>query len=375
MRFGERQELNLQAESSAGALGQLEILRLHGSFYEIGYAHGSRAAGKVARTVAYYEEKIGKSWGKTWEEIRELAMDYYSVAVAHFPELMEEMQGIADGAGVDRKDILAVNAHYELGRRAKARTGGCSVLGVTPSAAGNGCTYLAENWDYGLDQQENMLFLEIREPDGLCIVMVTEAGIIGRMGFNSAGIGYCGNTLRNDFTDKKIPVHLMKRLILRQHSIDEAIRLVEYVGIGSSYNLMIGSAQGCVVDIEADACVQKKTVCREGWLWHTNHFLDEELRRNQEYVKYEPLDSLRRYEAVRMELAGVKQIGEEDIFRVLKNHAGYPDSICRHPNENEPQKERSATLASLVMNLDQRKMYVTTGCPCSGTYMLYQMAL
>jgi isopenicillin-N N-acyltransferase-like protein len=56
----------------------------------------------------------------------------------------------------------------------------------------------------------------------------------------------------------------------------------------------------------------------------------------------------------------------KDIFR---DHFNHPYSICRHPDAARPEMERSATLASMIMDLTAGEMHVTVGEPCSMEYV------
>ena len=60
-----------------------------------------------------------------------------------------------------------------------------------------------------------------------------------------------------------------------------------------------------------------------------------------------------------------------DVARsILRDHANAPDSICRHVDEVvDPEGKRIHSVFSLVMNLEERKLEVTNGPPCSGEYV------
>ena len=69
---------------------------------------------------------------------------------------------------------------------------------------------MAQNWDWMEEQSPNLLLLTIIQPDKPTIKMVTEAGIIGKIGLNSAGVGVCLNAIRIPGLDKnRIPCTLV----------------------------------------------------------------------------------------------------------------------------------------------------------------------
>jgi isopenicillin-N N-acyltransferase-like protein len=53
---------------------------------------------------------------------------------------------------------------------------------------------------------------------------------------------------------------------------------------------------------------------------------------------------------------------------MLSDHADRPGSICTHPDERQPRLDRSATVASVVMDLGERRMWLADGQPCRTPY-------
>jgi isopenicillin-N N-acyltransferase like protein len=77
-------------------------------------------------------------------------------------------------------------------------------------------------------------------------------------------------------------------------------------------------------------------------------------------------DSLYRIQRARDLLE--QKIGDitvEDIQQALRDHAGHPRSICRHP---DAEKDGSASIASIVIDLGAKLMHVASGPPCENAY-------
>src|SRR5205823_1980735 len=60
---------------------------------------------------------------------------------------------------------------------------------------------------------------------------------------------------------------------------------------------------------------------------HTNHCLDPDLAAGDEFKRFLP-DSEPRLARLHDLLAGAT--GEEDVVDALRDHSGYPRSVCRH---------------------------------------------
>jgi isopenicillin-N N-acyltransferase-like protein len=52
--------------------------------------------------------------------------------------------------------------------------------------------------------------------------------------------------------------------------------------------------------------------------------------------------------------------GLQDIMR---DKHGFPDSICFHPNPNDPPEERYMTVTAVVMDLQTHEIWLSDGPP------------
>lgn len=338
-----------------------------GDSYSIGFQHGLQAKQEVNGTINYYRWLYASVWKKSWEDITSVATRYLSYCKTYFPELVEEIKGIADGSGQDFDSIFAINCQYEISRRSHVMLDCCSVLGVLKPRMKDNKTYICENWDYPIEQLNNSIILKIEKED-LKLIMVTEAGIIGRMGTNNYGIGYVGNTLKTKHVGIKAPVHFLKRSILEQKNTEQIIALLKQHGVASSYNFFFGD--DChLYDYEGD--YNNYFLARENnnCLFHTNNFVHEELRKNPVYIEQETENSRIRYRTIATYLEGQKLLTLNDLKMILTDHKNKPRSICKHANEDLPYLERQATLSSIIINVTDHKMMIAHGNPCENKYI------
>jgi isopenicillin-N N-acyltransferase-like protein len=52
---------------------------------------------------------------------------------------------------------------------------------------------------------------------------------------------------------------------------------------------------------------------------------------------------------------------------ILRDHGSSPQSICLHPDPEEGD-EASAVVFSMVVDLEERRMWVAPGNPCENEY-------
>ena len=86
-------------------------VNIEGSPFEMGRSHGRQLHDRVRVTVAVMREAIG-------HDAYDAGWDAFQPTVAHcraaVPDLVAEMEGIAEGAGLPFKDIWLINAHLDL---------------------------------------------------------------------------------------------------------------------------------------------------------------------------------------------------------------------------------------------------------------------
>ena len=65
----------------------------------------------------------------------------------------------------------------------------------------------------------------------------------------------------------------------------------------------------------------------------------------------------------------------DDFRALLADHADYPNSVCAHPDPADHPREQGATIASVLMDLNTRQLWLAAGHPCQAPYELLDVAL
>jgi isopenicillin-N N-acyltransferase-like protein len=127
-----------------------------------------------------------------------------------------------------------------------------------------------------------------------------------------------------------------------------------------------------VVNIES----APEAVCEigpdRGAVAHTNHFSNPKILGVKQVVDEERLSTLQRYRRIQRLLDGTVRTGKKlDLVaaqNMLRDHQGSPESVCRHTNLNLPEYQRYETVVSVVMDLYSKRLWATSGTPCSNEY-------
>ncbi len=194
--------------------------------------------------------------------------------------------------------------------------------------------------------------------------MITEAGLIGKIGFNSFYVGVCLNAIRTpgvSFT--RLPLHLALRAALNSISAAAAIATLEKAGVACAGHILIADAQGGM-GMEWSSLGMRRVLPQRGVVTHTNHFLEDVPVGAEPGAVLE--DSPVRMARIVELLGHEKQEGKEasvvDVEKMLDDEEGFPCSINRAAVDGKGLQ----TLFSIVMDLRERKGWVRVGRPTEG---------
>lgn len=332
-----------------------------GDAYQIGLQHGGQAAEQVKGSIRFYSAIFETYTGRTWEELMPVAVSFGKTIKAKWPSYYLEMQGLADGAGCRLCDVLALNVRTEIafGLLSPDRLvlDGCTSLFCDTKEGGR----MGQNWDWMEEQKENIILLTIEQIGMPVIKMVTEAGIIGKIGMNSKGVGVCLNAIRCIGNDTRgLPIHLALRMTLESDSIWQASKKIEAAGAGGSGFLLMGQGNESVGVELTSKTVKRINKDLEGRITHTNHLLLE----HQGSEEWPEDDSFARFDRMKKLTSELKQakgmLESEDFLDIFDDHEGAPEAICR----SQEGACKDATLFNILMNLRDRSAVVRIGKIC-----------
>ena len=340
------------------------LIKLVGTAFERGKTYGSAAADKVGVSIKMYSDLFRDFAGLQWEDAKKRAARFERDIQEYFPDALEEMRGIAAGAGVSYEDILALNCRSEL---MFALPDGCSTMALVPEATADGKTILAQTWDWLMGCRPGTVILEVCQPPRPTILTVSEAGMVGGKGLNSSGIGVCLNAMSVGRGQLGVPLHIMYRGILNSVTITDAIDAMILHKRAGAGTFTIGSGPAGIV-----ACCEYTPdnfdiLMSEGEiLCHTNHYLSP-LFLKEDTLKNTLADSFIRYNRLRRQAKALcGRLDVQNIWQVFRDHANYPDSICSHEDPKDAPTRRFCTVYGAAMDLNQKTLWVTNGNPCEG---------
>ncbi len=370
----------------------IKVIELHGSPRNRGQIHGEALRIQALELIDIWKDSLGQLHqmkpAKYIDQFLEKTR-FYEAAKKWTPELLEEVQGMADGAGVDFKTVFGFQVfeeerwHSRLKRFGNSQPGAaqCSTLGVIsqkyhPSVMG-------QNLDFSFKDGSEVLLHIKHQNSPLEELAFSFAGFIGTTGMNNVPIGLCANSLLqlNPQTDG-LPVSFLIRGVLGQSKFEKAVQFIQSIKHATGQNYIIGTMDR-IADFECSSNKVSRFIPPEekNRIYHTNHpLVNDDLDKSQfkdtEVYAQLMANSRIRLETLKARLEDLsKEITVDDVKSILCSHDNPHHPICIHQSKKPGEfgfGDTHFTSGSLVMELsDNPKLHLAPGPPCSTEYKTF----
>ncbi|WP_203236934.1 C45 family autoproteolytic acyltransferase/hydolase [Nocardia panacis] len=348
------------------------MIEIEGGARQRGLTYGEAAREQIRASIDYYRGVFAAcdpsgAPGLQWPDVLAAARGWRRVIARAAPELLIEMDAIAEGADLHEDEILALNARTEILTRPDFGFGECCAFALVPEATADGHVYCGQNWDWRAGAASSVVSLRIVQPPKPTIVMPVEAGQIARHGANSAGIALNASALDGAFgTPTGLPQTILRRMILDADNLHDALAVPYNHRQQIAANLLFTHRDGITIDLETTPLGHNHGEPRAGVLVHGNHY---RYGTPDAARKLSAIDSLFRVQVIERGLAAARAGDVRAIIaRTLSDHSAYPHSVCCHPDERAAEMTRYKTIASSIVDLTTGEFLVTGGNPCENDY-------
>lgn len=367
--MGGHEEAHIKEQAAGFAALPCPLVEIAGPPGQRGRQYGEQAKSRILKGIDHYSVQLERS-KVSWNDIERLVARFEPMIAAFDASYLEEMRGIAEGAGVSHAAIVLLNARTEILKLAqRAARGeaepddpdGCTGVVALPEITSNGRLVHALNWDWKAECAETAIVLKVRRDDGPDFITFTEAGGLARAGFNAAGISLTANYLECDRDYRRIgvPLALIRRKVLEQSHLALAMHAVYTTAKTAANNVILAHANGVVVDFECAPDETFQVHARDGLLVHANHFVSPvALSKLVDYGVPNMPDSLYRDLRVRDLIVPHRGSVTTDIVKsAMFDDFETPWAVCRPPRRSFTNN-LSATVAMLVMEPSEGVMEV-----------------
>jgi isopenicillin-N N-acyltransferase-like protein len=339
---------------------EFPLIEVAGGAYEMGSQHGEQARALVKKYLVWIERITGKSR----DSLCPNAMSFLPAMEKLSPKLLEEIRGLADGAGISFPEAVLCQARAEASH---SWEGGCTAFALRGEATAGGIVLAGQNQDLEPEYANVAILLKVRPSDGRPrALMFTFAGQLGYSGMNEHGVCHFANALYGFKWQPGLPHYPLKRLVLEQKTVQEAVGLLEKHRTCSAANLVLADRQGSIGDVEIrpEGTVMFNDDHRDRRL-HTNHYLTSPFVRFEDNHLSDSCPRLERIRTLVTEAWG--KIDVDTMKDILADHQGDPGGICRHG-------ERGLhSISGYIAEPAKGILHVRRGHGCLGTWTAYRV--
>ena len=327
-------------------MNQFPIVAASGSHYEVGLAVGKTMRQPIRSLLD--REKV--KFGDTFVHYVDMLPPFIDVTKRYFPQYMDEVRGIADGAGVDFQTLFSTNCREVVDYSGSTSTADhCTIVAIPQ----NNQYVVGHNEDWDAESLD-ILYIFDAVMDGIHIFGLNYGdSIMGdSISVTSHGLIQAINDLQHHDTQLGVPKKFIARAFLDSKTLEEAEEIMRKVPRAAGFNHVLIQGQR-LWNIESSAKEYIIEKIELNKYVHTNHYVTE-LKRidkgNQESEK--------RYAKVEERLGDINSVG--DIKQLLSDRT-------------DPRICREGTIGSVIFDMPNKVAHIAYGQPTLETYVEYSL--
>ena len=236
----------------------------------------------------------------------------------HYPQLAQELKGIADGAGIDYWRLLLLNSP-----EIREEVSGCTTIAVNE----NDKLSLMHNEDGGgNDRAADCFLLHYSLENGCSFYAFAYAGVLPGCSYswNSHHLYFSVNYLKPIGMNLagRVPRNFVSRAMIEAENVEAAIAFLKNSHDASGYHYYLGQGERlCSIENHGNRVSVKEVA---GVDIHANHYL---------HPMFAPAASSSEHSRIRLAQAR-KLVGDgQEPMRVLTDRAHAPNAICTRQHE------------------------------------------
>jgi isopenicillin-N N-acyltransferase-like protein len=330
----------------AGRSGRHYCYDFRGTAYEVGVQHGRALKAEIRREAQPAVDALGAT-----APARAVA-HWEGLFAEHMPAVLEEIHGIAEGAELPYPYAFFAATRDQMPRE------GCTAF------VARGFIGQTKDTSAPLDRFRVM---RIAYAGGRGMVVLNYPGWVGNLAITSDRVCFTGNSLWADAPARKTtPGSFLKRLIMEKPSVAAVLDTIRGMAFENGcYTLADAGGRAVCLECVAGRVGISDVSGRD--FGHANTVLMPELKRFERTSEVCASSAVRQRSIDRLLAAARGRITAGSLEGMMRDHEGYPLSICRHPSPADPD----TTNAAFVADLAGGKMHIAIGNPCAAPFRTY----
>jgi isopenicillin-N N-acyltransferase-like protein len=282
----------------------------------------------------------------TWAGANIQARKYLPFAEERYPQYVDELRGIAEGANVSFDDLMVVNAMEAVTMDALHLTR-CTSFAVNEQRTADGHVLLAHNEDWVPEDENDVYVISAKPNDEPPYLAMTYGGLLPNVGLNAYGIAQAIDSVYPNDSRIGIPRLVVARAVLASRRISGALGRTLVPHRAAGYNHLIVHESGEMYSVEVSARRFNILHGTDGYMTHTNHYLSSIMKE----IEKDPEELIS---------SRVRYFRANRLLRENSTHTIDP-------------MDRESTITALVIDLTAREMHIVWGNPCQNTYHTYHL--
>ena len=359
-------------ESKDGPM--IPMVKVKGSHRQIGQQIGEACKTQVRNSIENAQRLIyeaRKTLELDWNGAQIQARKYMPFAQERYPQYVDELIGISEGANVSLDELAVVNAMEAVTMDA-LHLSKCTSMAVSDDCTADGHVLVAHNEDWLPEDEQDVYLVHASPDDEPSFLAMTYGGLLPNIGFNEAGIAQCCDLVYPNDSRIGTPRLIVSRAVLGARTLSDAVRLVLAPQRGAGYNHLLAHESGEIISVEVSARKFGILYAFDGVMAHTNHYLDPKMQEIEDEPDELVGTRLRYFRAMRL-LKRTTSHSLKTIKSIQRDHTNFPNSICNHMTEDLEPLDREKTINAMIIDLTAKAMHIAWGNPCETRYHTYYL--
>lgn len=323
-------------------------LELKGNYYDIGFFLGKQFDSYKS---SYFSNNFTK-------EQHAFAHECEMIVKQFFPELLDEIQGIADGGDVDYNDLIT----SELGMGFKS---GCTVFAIPAKSSKKKKIIFASSMDW-FEQAIPFTYIFRTNPENKLPSLGFSEYIVGRLGgINEAGLALAESNCTWDDFEPGFNGGIIGRYILDNcEDVKQAVDFLQKIPHILGNNYLIADKHNNAARVEAFKRETVVTSIQDDFVANANHYFSPVF---DSVTPTKPQHSLDRIEFLsNWYRTLLDPVDIESVKQIQKTHEV---EICPHVQEYFNDELMDLTTCwAWVTEVGSNEVHLCRGSPCKNEY-------
>jgi len=352
------------------------FVSVKGSHHAIGQQMGEALRPLIQHSIDNARQIVDSAYESlqlSWDSAKNQARKYMPFAQERYPQYVDELSGMAEGANVNYTELAVVNA-LEAVTIDSLHLTKCTSLALNEQHTTDGHVLVAHNEDWLPDDEPDVYILQVKPDDEPGFLSVSYGGLLPNIGFNEEGLAQCCDSVYPNDSRIGIPRVIVSRAVLGSRTIGQAIRHMLVPLRAAGYNHLLVHESGEMYNVEVSARKFDILYGVDGYLAHTNNYLSPKM----EAIEADPDELVHTRVRYFRTLHLVKHTHKHSINTIesiLKDHVNFPDSVCNHSIFDLDPLDREKTIFSVIMDLTDMKMVFAWGNPCKNNFHTFHFEI